>query len=178
MDDLSVLAVDTGVRVLPIRHSAFGVLRLAREASPITMAAIEAALGIAPPQAANQAVGAAMRVLRTGPLEWTLIDAPPERIAALQERIAGVLAHYADLTDARAGFQVAGEGAGRLIAAECPLDLDEAAFAPDQCAQSLFAGMPILVDRRRGESGFRLYVDISLAAHMASWLAAAAEGLA
>ncbi|HEX4183081.1 MAG TPA: hypothetical protein VHY34_07475 [Caulobacteraceae bacterium] len=178
MDDASALMVGRRVRVLAVRPTAFGILRLAHEPSATTTAAIVAALGIAPPQASNQAVGAALRILRTGPLEWTLIDAPPARIAALHDAIADALAHYADLTDARAGFHLAGENAGRLIAAECPLDLDEAVFAPDCCAQSVFAGMPILVDRRREESGFRLYVDISLAAHMASWLAATAEGLA
>jgi len=36
----------------------------------------------------------------------------------------------------------------------------------------------VLIDRRAGEDGFRLYVDASLADHLRAWLAAAAEGLA
>jgi heterotetrameric sarcosine oxidase gamma subunit len=60
----------------------------------------------------------------------------------------------------------------------CPLDLSAPAFPPGCCAQSLFAGLPILIDRAEGEDGLRLHVDVSLADHLTAWLAAAAEGLA
>jgi heterotetrameric sarcosine oxidase gamma subunit len=101
-----------------------------------------------------------------------LIDAPAAQVEAAQASCPEVLSHYADLTDARVGFLVAGADAARLIASECPLDLEM--LAPDRCAQSVFAGMPILIDRRSGENGLWLYIDVSLAAHLCAWLAAVA----
>ncbi|HZZ69773.1 MAG TPA: sarcosine oxidase subunit gamma family protein, partial [Phenylobacterium sp.] len=133
---------------------------------------LEAALGLALPEAPNTAAGVRPRALAPGPGEWVLIDAAPGEVEAALATCPGVLSHYADLSDARAGFLVTGEAAARLIASECPLDL--AALPPDRCAQSVFAGMPILVDRRAGEDGFRLYVDVSLAAHLSAWLGAVA----
>ncbi|HEY3887194.1 MAG TPA: sarcosine oxidase subunit gamma family protein [Caulobacteraceae bacterium] len=167
-----------GLEVLAAPHTAFGVLRLGRDADPTAIAAIGRALQIDLPEAPNRSVGDRLRALWTGPLEWTLIDASPAELAALESACVGRLSHYADLTDARVGLRIVGANAAALIASECPLDLSEAALAPGRCAQSLFADVPILIDRREGEGGFRLYVDVSLAAHLIAWLRAAAEGLA
>lgn len=163
------------VSVLPASPEAYGVLRLGRDCGEDVMARLDAVLGSPLPRAPNTAVGARPRLLWTAPREWTVLDVMPAHAEAVQAACGDVLSHYADLSGARLGLRVLGRDAARLIASECPLDLD--ALAPDRCAQSVFAGMPILVDRRSGEEGFRLYVDISLADHLRSWLAAAAEGL-
>jgi heterotetrameric sarcosine oxidase gamma subunit len=140
------------------------------------IAAAGAALGAPLPVAPNRAAGDAPRALWTGPLEWTLIDAPSVRLAALRQALGGSLAHYADLTGGRVGFRITGAAAADLIESECPLDVR--AMAAATCAQSLFAGVGVLIERREGEDGLRLYADSSLAEHLAAWLAAAAEGLA
>lgn len=154
----------------------FGVLRLGRADAAATIAAASAALGLALPVTPNTAAGDGPRALWTAPLEWTLIEASPTQLAALQAALAGSLWHYADLTDGRAGFVIAGAQAADLIESECPLELR--ALAPGTCAQSLFAGVGVLIDRPSREEGFRLYADASLADHLAAWLAAAADGLA
>jgi heterotetrameric sarcosine oxidase gamma subunit len=174
-DSAEVIPSGSRVQMGRVRHDSFGVLRLGRGASPAEIEATGALLGLELPQAPNCAAGARPRALWTGPLEWTVIDASPDQVAALQEPVAGVLSHYADITDARAGFRLLGPDAARLVASECPLDL--AALPPGGCAQSVFAGMPILLDRRLGEDGLRLYVDISLADHLNVWLIAVLEGL-
>jgi sarcosine oxidase, subunit gamma len=167
-----------GLEVRSAPHTAFGVLRLGRDVDPAAMAAIRQALRVELPVEPNRSVGDRLRALWTAPLEWTLIDASPAEQAALESACAGRLSHYADLTDARTGLRIGGANAEKLIASECPLDLSETAFAPGRCAQTLFADVPILIDRRDGEGGFRVHVDVSLAAHLIAWLSAAAEGLA
>jgi len=166
------------VEVLRAPHTAFGVLRVGRGVGPEALAAIEQALGQALPRQSSHSAGAQPRALWTAPGEWTLIDAEPSALAALAGASPGMLSHYADLTDGRAGYRLEGPAARRLLAAECPLDLSEAALPPSRCAQSLFAGMPILLDRREGEDGLRLYVDVSLAQHLEAWLLAVAEAMA
>ena len=171
-----LLSPDLEVRSSP--HAAFGVLRLGRNVDPAALAAIRQALQVELPEEPNRSVGDRLRALWTAPLEWTLIDASPAELAALERACVGLLSHYADLTDARMGLRIGGANAAKLIASECPLDLSETAFAQGRCAQTLFADVPILIDRRDGEGGFRVHVDVSLAAHLIAWLSAAAEGLA
>jgi heterotetrameric sarcosine oxidase gamma subunit len=163
------------VHVLPAPHIGFGVLRLGRERGAHALAGLEATLGLALPETPNDSVGTQPRALATAPGEWMLIDAPAAEVTTGLAACPDVLSHYADLTDARAGFLIVGDDAARQIASECPLDLET--LAPDRCAQSAFAGMPVLIDRRAGEAGLRLYVDVSLTAHLRAWLAAVAEGL-
>jgi sarcosine oxidase subunit gamma len=156
-------------------HETLGVLRLRLAADARVPKVLESALGVALPMAPNAAVGAGPRALATAPGEWVLIDIDAARVEAGLTAAPDLLGHYADLTEGRMGFHVAGEDAARLVAAECPLDLDS--LGPDRCAESAFAGMPILVERRAGEPGLRLYVDVSLAAHLAAWFDAVAEEL-
>jgi heterotetrameric sarcosine oxidase gamma subunit len=174
-DHAATLNLTPDVQVLPMAHGTFGVLRLGFQCGAEVLSRLGAALGLTLPQAPNTAQGAQPRALWTAPREWTLIDAGPARIEAVEAACRDVLCHYAELGASRVGFRVTGADAARLIASECPLDLD--ALGPDRCAQSVFAGMPILVDRRQGEDGYRLYVDASLANHLRSWLAAVTEGL-
>jgi sarcosine oxidase, subunit gamma len=179
MPDLAgAIAMVPRVQIGRIGHASFGVLRLGQGAGAAEIEAFSARLGADLPQVPNRTVGATPRVLWTGPLEWTVIDASAAQVAALQAPVAGVLSHYADLTDARAGFQIVGPDVAQLMASECPLDLSDTAFPANRCAQSVFAGMPILLDRRADEDGVRLYVDISLADHLNAWLIAVLEGLA
>ncbi len=176
-DSTGLIAVGRRVQILGVGHHAFGVLRLGQGAGAGEVWAVGARLGLDLPQTPNRAVGSRPRLLWTAPLEWTVIDASAEQIMALRGLGADMLSHYADLTDARAGFRILGDDAARLLGAECPLDLDPAVMPEDRCAQSVFAGMSILLDRRATEDGLRLYVDISLAAHLNAWLIAAGKGL-
>jgi heterotetrameric sarcosine oxidase gamma subunit len=153
-------------------HASIGVLRLGRATSATARDAIGAALGQALPLAPNRAAGAAPRVLWTAPDEWVVLDASPAQLDALATACAGELWHYADLTDGVAAFRLAGPRAAELLAAECPLELSDVALPPDHCAQSLFADIAILVDRRPGEAGLHVFVDASLAGHLAAWFRA------
>lgn len=172
----SGVVMTPAIQVRPLPVASFAVLRLGAAQAGAVIAAASAALGAALPTTPNRAAGEAPRALWTGPLEWTLVGSPPERLSALEAALAGSIAHLANLTDGRVGFRIAGPAAAELIESECPLDLH--ALAPGDCAQSLFAGVGVLIERREGEDGFRLYADASLAAHLEAWLAAVAEGLA
>jgi heterotetrameric sarcosine oxidase gamma subunit len=170
------MTTSSRAQVKQLPRAPFGVLRLGRVGASAAIAAAGAALGLALPATPNRAIGSSPRALWTGPLEWTLIDAAPAQLAGLRQALAASLAHYADLTDGRVGFLIEGPDAADLIESECPLDLRT--LAPNACAQSLFADVAVLIERRDDEDGFRLYADASLGDHLAAWLAAAGEGLA
>ena len=176
-DSMTAVVLARSLQVTSAPHAAFGVLRLGVEDEARARIELGEALGITLPDRPNTTAGSRPRVLWTAPRAWAVIDADATRLKAMQAAFGDRLCHYADLTDGRAGFRVMGRDAAQLLASECPLDLSEAAFGPDRCAQSLFAGAPVLIDNRPGEDGFRLYVDASLAPHLGQWLKTAAETL-
>lgn len=169
------LVAGSAAQAARVSHASIGVLRLGRATPAAVRDAIGAALGQALPLTANRAAGAAPRLLWAGPDEWVVLDASPARLEALAAASSGEPWHYADLTDGVAAFQLTGEGAQGLLAAECPLDLSVAALPPDHCAQTLFADVAIFVDRRPGETGLRVFVDASLAHYFADWLRALSD---
>jgi sarcosine oxidase subunit gamma len=137
--------------------------------------------GIRLPLAANRVAAAgAVRSLWLGPDEW-LLTAPGEAAtglaAAVSRALAGRHAAVTDLSAARAVVEVAGPRARPLIAAGCSLDLHPRAFAPDRCAQSLLAGLPIILDQLDAAPRYRIFVRASSAGWLIEWLIDAAQQL-
>src|SRR5262249_61660820 len=65
-----------------------------------------------------------------------------------------------------------------LLAAGCGLALPPRVFRPGQCAQTLFARMPIILDQTGADPPqYRLLVRRSYARWLAAWLIDAAAGL-
>ena len=124
---------------------------------------------------------AAMRQVRTlwlGPDEW-LVTAPAETAPELMARLAGALAGrpamVTDLSAARAIIEIGGSQARRLLAKGCGLDLHPRAFAAGQCAQTLFAKLPVILDQVTAAPLYRLFVRRSSARWLVDWLIDAAE---
>src|SRR5437762_2089046 len=124
---------------------------------------------------------ASMRELRTlwlGPDEW-LVTAPggtaPELLARLTGALAGRSAMVTDLSASRAVIEISGAQARRLLEKGCGLDLHPRAFGPGQCAQTLFAKLPVIIDQLSAAPSYRLYVRRSSARWLCDWLIDSAE---
>jgi len=124
---------------------------------------------------------ATMRELRTlwlGPDEW-LVTCPeglaPDLIGRLTRALAGRQASVTDLSASRAIIEVSGIRARDLLQKGCGLDLHPRAFGPGQCAQTIFARLPIIIDQLSAAPAYRLFVRRSAAHWLAEWLIDAAQ---
>jgi sarcosine oxidase subunit gamma len=148
------------------------VLRL-RELDAAVAAALGEAFALAWPTQPNTTSQAAHTVLWLSAGEWAILDmAPAEAARRAAQALGERLHHLSDVTDGRSLFRIEGEGARQLIAQACSLDLHPRAFAPDACAQTLFAQVPVLLHRLGAGDRFDIVVDASLAGHLSAWFAA------
>ncbi len=153
-------------------------------ADEAAMAAVADVLGVRPPTVPNTAPiteDGSGQVLWLGPDEWLVIGEPgtgPALESRLREALNGA-GSVVDLSANRTTILVSGPRARDLLAFGCPIDLDERAFGPGRCAQTLLArANVIIVPVGPGpEPAFRILVRPSFAAYLAAWLADAALGL-
>lgn len=124
---------------------------------------------------------AVMRELRTlwlGPDEW-LVTCPeglaPDLSGRLTRALAGRHASVADLSASRAIIEITGRHARTLLEKGCGLDLHPRAFGPGQCAQTVFAKLPMIIDQTSQAPAYRLFVHRSAARWLAEWLIDAAQ---
>lgn len=124
---------------------------------------------------------AVMREVRTiwlGPDEW-LVTSPRGAAADLLGRLSRALAArraaVTDLSASRAVIEIAGPCARALLEKGCGLDLHPRAFGPGQCAQTLFAKLPVIIDQVAAAPSYRLLVRRSAARWLADWLIDAAQ---
>jgi sarcosine oxidase, subunit gamma len=73
-------------------------------------------------------------------------------------------------------FAVSGRGAGAVLNAGCSLDLREAAFRVDTCAQTRIDQSPVVI-LRAGSESFEILAERPLAAHLWLWLCRAAHNI-
>lgn len=102
-----------------------------------------------------------------GPDEWLVVSS-----AALGEpRLAAVLNEGAvvDVSGQRTVLELAGANAGEVLAKGCGLDLHPRAFAPGQCAQTLYARAPVILLPRAADR-YWLFVRASYAEYIAEFL--------
>jgi sarcosine oxidase subunit gamma len=80
-----------------------------------------------------------------------------------------------DLSASRAVIEIAGEEARSLLEKGCGVDLHPRAFGPGQCAQTVFAKLPVIIDQLSPAPAYRLFVRRSAARWLADWLIDAAQ---
>lgn len=136
--------------------------------------------GIPLPLTANRiAVATGLRVLWLGPDEWlvTADGDAPDLLPRLERAVAGRRAAVTDLSSSRATIEVGGGGARDLLAAGCGLDLHPRVFGPGQCAQTLLARVPVILDQLDDAPHYRVLVRRSYARWLVDWMIDAADGL-
>ena len=79
-----------------------------------------------------------------------------------------------DVTDGQAVFELTGEHAADLLAMGCTLDANGPDLAPGRCAQTVFAGVKVLLYAHQGRDCIRLHVDRPVAGFLLDWLRQAA----
>ena len=137
--------------------------------------------GIPLPLTPNRvAATGALRVLWLGPDEWlvTADGDAPDLLPRLERAVADRRAAVTDLSSSRVIIEVRGSGARELLAAGCGLDLHPRVFAPGQCAQTLLARVPVILDQLdEAPPHYRVLVRRSNASWLVDWMIDAAEGL-
>jgi sarcosine oxidase, subunit gamma len=120
------------------------------------------------------------RALWLGPDEWLIVGPENQQDAineALRVGLAGAIGSIVDVSANRTVLEIHGPNARDLLAHGVPIDLDEKAFGPGRCAQTLLAKAQVIVERRYEEAAFYLYVRSSFASYVADWLLDAARTL-
>lgn len=146
-------------------------LRVAPE--PEVLAAVAAAGPALPVEPNTTASGAGVTAAWLGPDEWLLLAPGAEtgRLAgALRAALHGWHASVLEVSGQRTVLAVDGPGAAAVLAHGCALDLHPRAFGNRACAQTLLAGVPVLLLRAADGEGFRVAVRPSYAGHLAAWL--------
>jgi sarcosine oxidase, subunit gamma len=136
--------------------------------------------GVPLPLAPNRvAASLALRTLCLGPDEWLIVaeGEASDLVPRLERALGGRRAAIHDLSSSRAIIEIRGDGARALLAAGCGLDLHPRAFGPGQCAQTLLARVPVILDQIDDAPHYRLLVRRSYARWLHAWLVDAAEGL-
>jgi sarcosine oxidase, subunit gamma len=165
---------------LPDGAVALGELRFAEQIGLRVKPPVSAYLaGVPLPLQPNRV--ASMRELRTlwlGPDEW-LVTAPeriaPDLYGRLSRALADRHATVTDLSASRAVIEISGADARTLLEKGCGLDLHPRAFGPGQCAQTVFAKLPVIIDQLSPAPAYRLFVRRSAARWLADWLIDAAQ---
>jgi sarcosine oxidase, subunit gamma len=122
------------------------------------------------------------RALWLGPDEWLLVGPEGQQGAlhdALRVGLGSASGSIVDVSANRTLVEIHGPSARELLAHGVPIDLDERALGPGHCAQTLLAKAQVIIECRKVESAFYVYIRSSLAGYVADWLldAAADPGL-
>ena len=141
-------------------------------------AAAGQAAGIELPLHSCRAITAGERAaLWLGPDEWLLI-APESAGASLAVSLAGALAalphSLVDVSHRQVACELRYPEAPLLLAAGCPLDLDESAFPVGMCTRTVLAKAEVVLWRTSARA-FRLEVARSFVAYVSQFLAEAAR---
>jgi sarcosine oxidase subunit gamma len=149
-----------------------------RGAEPVRAAAAAAAGVELPAQACRALTAGERAALWLGPDEWLLL-APVAQGAALADSLAKALAplphSLVDVGHRQSGCVLRGSQAATLLAAGCPLDLDERSFPVGMCTRTVLAKAEVVLWRTAAET-FRIEVWRSFVAYVSQFLAEAARG--
>jgi sarcosine oxidase subunit gamma len=145
------------------------------DGDPAFLAAVEGAIGVAPPTAPNTvARHRDIELVWLSPEEWLLI-APAGTEAALVERLeqalTGLHAGAVDVSDARAVIRLEGPAARTVLAKGTPLDLSPHVLSPGRSAETTLARASVILRPVGTVAGaYEIHVARSFAAYLWAWL--------
>jgi sarcosine oxidase subunit gamma len=112
-----------------------------------------------------------------GPDEWLLVAAAgtiAALVAELEAALDGVHHSVVDVSANQAVVELAGDGRLDLLAQGCGIDLHPRSWRDGDCAQTLLARVPVLLQERAGAT--RIFLRPSFATYLVDWLRQAAGG--
>ena len=137
--------------------------------------AAAARLGLAIPTVANTWRRTGGReALWLGPDEWLVVDGPGAASAIVEElerALNGLHHSVVDVSADRAVVQLVGDERRELLSRGCGLDLHPRSWRDGDCAQTLLARIPVLLQER--EQATRVFVRASFSGHLVDWLLSA-----
>ena len=129
-------------------------------------------IGIDLPGATNHAIqDGDLTALCLAPGEWLLVGERPD-LGSQVENAGGALS---DLGHARVVFRMPANLGREVLAKDCPLDLRPEIFPPGRSAQSVLAGVAILVHHLPTGDDMDIYVARSYGLFIHDWLLDAAS---
>ena len=143
--------------------------------NPAFCKAVQSALGLEIPATPNSTCNTSSRitVLWLGPDEWLIVgEAGVQQriITQLNDALGSLHSSVIDVSDARTIFEISGTRSRELLAKGCSLDLHPQVFHPGTCAQTNLARANIIIQLLDRMPTWLLYVRISFANYLASWL--------
>ncbi len=133
----------------------------------------EATLGATLPGPNRVAASRFGDILWLGPDEWLIVgpDATEFDIeTALRASVGTADGAVVGLSASRTGIVLAGPEATTVLSTCCALDLDPRIFHAGDCAQTLLAKAPVLIQGLEPFFGFRLLVRPSFVSYVVGWL--------
>ncbi len=121
------------------------------------------------PIAPNTCVNEPFTICWTAPGEWALLCPADQVRAKIQNACSNTLWDLTDISAGRRRWSLNGPHARDLLAQACTLDLHPSVFRPGQCAQSLFAQVPVLIIKGAGADEFDLIADQSYCTYLNIW---------
>ena len=168
-----------GPRVTMTERAFLGHVNLRGDPSDTAfLDAAGAILGTSLPTTPNTVTdGAGVTVCWLGPDEWLLLT-PPGRESSLIDGFAALDNAFAAVTDLSSGqtvISIRGPKARDVLAKGCSLDLHPRVFGPGACAQTLAAGVAVIIRLVNEAPAFDIIVRRSFAEYLALWLEDASE---
>ncbi|WP_082639672.1 sarcosine oxidase subunit gamma [Aureimonas sp. AU20] len=151
------------------------VLRLRNDAGFPKVAELS---GVAlPREACRFAENGSRRAIWLGPDEWLLVAPYAEAghlFDGLEQALAEIPHSLVEVSHRSLGYAISGREAASVLAAGCPLDLDQRAFPIGMATRTVLAKTEIILQRTGGES-FQLDVWRSFANYTLGYLIEAAR---
>jgi heterotetrameric sarcosine oxidase gamma subunit len=123
---------------------------------------------------ANATIGSDPIVFWTSPIERLIVsshNSPQEVITALKGESHAAAVVCTDVSHSLTTLRVTGPGAADVLCCDIKLDLHNAAFSSGQCAQTLFAQVPVILHRTPAVvDAWDLYVERPVVQYVRDWL--------
>jgi sarcosine oxidase subunit gamma len=116
-----------------------------------------------------------IRAYWLGPDEWLCVSVGQDAKSKFESARRALAGLHGTVTDVSSGYtmlKLSGSGSADVLAKGCGLDLHSRAFGPGQCAQTLIAKCPVLIEH---PDEFRIIVRRSYADYLWQWLLDAAR---
>lgn len=105
-----------------------------------------------------------------GPDEWLVVAEDADLVPQLEDALADTHHSVVDVSASRVVFELRGDHRLELLERGCGLDLHPRSWRPGDCAQTLLARVPVILQER--DAVTHVLVRTSFAGYLVGWLRA------